>query len=104
MELVLIFLLLTDIALCSTGRLRVLIRVAAWQGFLLGLLTSRRANIGNIVAMFASAATAGLMLYLSETGRLNVGWSWMIVIGTVMTFSLGWLLGPVFEKEKPAGL
>ena len=39
MELLLILLLLTDIALCSTGRLRVLIRVAAWQGFLLGLLT-----------------------------------------------------------------
>jgi len=40
------------------------------------------------------------MLYLSETGRLAVGWSWMIVIGTVLTFSLGWLLGPVFDKQE----
>ncbi len=67
--------------------------------FLLGLLTARRSNNGNVAAMFASAGTAGLILYLSETGRLNIGWSWMIVIGTVMTFSLGWLLGPVFDKS-----
>jgi len=61
--------------------------------FLLGLLTSRKSNVGNVIAMFFSAGVAGLMLYLSETGRLAVGWSWMIVIGTVLTFSLGWLLG-----------
>ncbi len=71
--------------------------------FLLGLLTTRRANNGNVVAMFVSAGTAGLMLYLSETGRLEVGWSWMIVIGTVMTFSLGWLLGPVFDGSGESG-
>jgi len=69
--------------------------------FLLGLLTKRQANNGNVVAMFTSAGVAGLMLYLSEHGRLNVGWSWMIVIGTVLTFSLGWLLGPLFDK--PSG-
>ncbi|NLO91593.1 MAG: hydrogenase [Elusimicrobia bacterium] len=38
MELLLILILLTDVALCSTGRLRVLVRTAAWQGFFLGLL------------------------------------------------------------------
>ncbi|HBB66869.1 MAG: hypothetical protein A2X28_08370 [Elusimicrobia bacterium GWA2_56_46] len=67
--------------------------------FLLGLLTSRRANNGNVAAMFVSAAAAGAALYLSETGRLALGWSWMIVIGTLLTFALGWLLGPVFDKK-----
>jgi Na+/proline symporter len=67
--------------------------------FLLGLLTTRRSNNGNVAAMFISAGTAGLMLYLSETGRLAVGWSWMIIIGTVLTFSLGWLLGPLLDKS-----
>ena len=65
--------------------------------FLLGLLTSRRSNNGNVAAMFVSAAVAGAALYLSETGRIALGWSWMIVIGTSLTFALGWLLGPVFD-------
>ncbi len=61
--------------------------------FLLGLLTSRVSNRGNIAAMCASASAAGLMLYLSETGRLAIGWSWVVVIGTALTFFLGWLFG-----------
>ncbi|MBI4801969.1 MAG: sodium/solute symporter [Elusimicrobia bacterium] len=67
--------------------------------FLLGLLTRARSNRGNVAAMFISAGAAGLALYLSETGRLAVGWSWMIVIGTALTFALGWLLGLVLDKE-----
>ncbi|HAH31168.1 MAG TPA: hypothetical protein DCL44_02520 [Elusimicrobia bacterium] len=67
--------------------------------FLLGLLTKRRANLGNVAAMFISAGLAGLALYLSETGRLALGWSWMIVLGTVCTFALGWAFG---KTEDPA--
>jgi len=67
--------------------------------FLLGLLTGRRGNMGNVAAMFISAAAAGVMLYLSEKGLLAVGWSWMIVIGTLLTFSLGWLLGKPDEVK-----
>lgn len=66
--------------------------------FLLGLLTSRGGDRSNVLAMLASAGLAGLTLYLSEKGLAKIGWSWIVVIGTVSTFSLGWLLG-----RKPAG-
>lgn len=69
--------------------------------FLLGILTKRRANRANVLAMVSSAIAMAILLYLSQTGRLALGWTWLIVIGTVSTFSLGWLLGPVMDG--PAG-
>jgi len=48
----------------------------------------------------AALECAGLALWLSETGRLALGWSWIVVIGTVLTFALGWLLGPVLDKPQ----
>ena len=68
--------------------------------FLLGLLTKRAVNLGNVAAMLFSAALAGAVLYLSEKGYASIGWSWIIVIGTVSTFSLGWLLGPLEARWK----
>ncbi len=68
--------------------------------FLLGLLTARRANRANVAAMLFSAGMAGTVLYLSETGRLALGWSWIIVIGTFSTLILAWLLGPLLDPEK----
>ncbi len=61
--------------------------------FLLGLLTKRAGNRGNVAAMVFSACLAGAVLYLSEKGLAKIGWSWIIVIGTLSTFGLGWLLG-----------
>lgn len=66
--------------------------------FLLGLLTRRVLNKVNVLVMIFSAALAGLTLYLSEAGIAPIGWSWVIVIGTVCTFSLGWLLAPLEPK------
>jgi hypothetical protein len=37
------------------------------------------------------------LLVLSQQGRLNIGWTWLIVLGTGMTFGLGYLFG------RPAG-
>ena len=68
--------------------------------FLLGLLTGRVSNRGNVAAMCASAGVAGLMLYLSETGLLAMGWSWVVVIGTVLTFFLGWVFGRPGADER----
>ena len=68
--------------------------------FLLGLMTRRVANRSNVVAMLFSAALAGLVLYLSEKGMAPIGWSWVIVIGTVSTFTLGWLLAPLEARFK----
>lgn len=67
--------------------------------FLLGLLTRRAANRTNVLAMLASACLAGLTLYLSEKGIAKIGWSWIVVIGTVSTFSLGWLFGRKPDKS-----
>lgn len=103
-------LLLAGIAwLCAAGSGRMLWLAFKINGvtagsllgvFLLGLMTTRAGNRTNVVAMLFSAALAGLVLYLSETGRAPIGWSWVIVIGTVSTFSLAWLLAPLEAKFK----
>jgi SSS family transporter len=65
--------------------------------FLLGLLTKRSANRGNIAAMTISALAMTVLLLLSSKdlfipGKIiNLAWSWLIVIGTLLTFSLGLL-------------
>lgn len=66
--------------------------------FLLGLMTNRPGNRSNVLAMFISASLAGLILYLSEKGLAPIGWSWIIVIGTISTFALGWFLSPLESK------
>ena len=71
--------------------------------FLLGILTRRRSNVANIFAMIVSAMTCGALLFLSETRVISLGWSWLIVIGTVETFVLAYLLGPAIESEVPHG-
>ncbi|MEA3306830.1 MAG: sodium/solute symporter [Elusimicrobiota bacterium] len=71
--------------------------------FLLGLMTKRHANRANIFAMVFSAVSMGVLLYLSETGKIGLGWSWLIVIGTISTFVLGYLLGPIMDKNRVEG-
>ena len=61
--------------------------------FLLGLLTRRRANRGNVLAMILSALAMAALLALSEKGVVDIGWSWLIVFGTALTFLVGYLLG-----------
>jgi SSS family solute:Na+ symporter len=59
--------------------------------FLLGVLTKRKSNLGNIAAMIISTACMTTLLLLSHNGYINLAWSWLIVIGTGLTFVLGWL-------------
>ena len=63
--------------------------------FLLGLVTKRRVNRGNVVAMVTSALAMVAAIYASEVGiagwKLEIGWTWLIVIGTAITFGLGYL-------------
>jgi len=74
---------------------------AALGVFLLGLLTRRRANRGNVVAMILSTAVVlGLMVGI-KVGKVHLGWSWLIVIGTAATFGLGYLFS-FFEKPPDA--
>jgi SSS family solute:Na+ symporter len=56
--------------------------------FLLGLLTRRKANRANIPAMLLSTALCTTLLVLIQQGKLPLGWSWLIVIGTGSTMAL----------------
>jgi len=60
--------------------------------FLLGLLTRRKANLANIPAMLISTLVCFALLLLIKTGHLQLGWTWLIVLGTMITMLLGWLL------------
>jgi len=66
--------------------------------YLLGLLTKRKANRANIVAMIASTVCAAALLLLSNFKVIGLAWSWVIVIATGITMVLGYLLGPVMMK------
>jgi SSS family solute:Na+ symporter len=59
--------------------------------FLLGLLTRHRANRANLPAMLASTAVCTVLLFLINAGRLPLGWSWLIVLGTALTMLLSYL-------------
>ena len=61
--------------------------------FLLGLLTKRRCNCVNVVAMAASALGMLVLLILSEKKIFPLGWTWLLLIGTFLTFTTGWIFG-----------
>ena len=66
--------------------------------FLLGLLTKRRCNRVNVVAMTASALGLLVLLILSEKNIVPLGWTWLLLIGTLLTFATGWLFGEKAES------
>ena len=61
--------------------------------FLLGLLTTRRCNRVNVVAMTLSALGMLVLLILSEKQIFPLGWTWLLLIGTFLTFATGWIFG-----------
>jgi SSS family transporter len=67
--------------------------------FLLGLLTARRADRANVAAMGVSAAGMAVLLALSERGVIPLGWSWLVILGTVVTFGTAYGLAPVMDRE-----
>ena len=70
--------------------------------FLLGLLTTRKSNWGNVIAMVVSTIFTLMLMLLSYSGIIHLAWSWLIVIGTGITFVLGYLLGPVMIRCQTA--
>jgi SSS family transporter len=67
--------------------------------FLLGLVTRRKANRANILAMALSTGICVVLLLLIQQDILKLAWSWLIVIGTAIAFVLGYILGPVMTKR-----
>ncbi|MFC1763924.1 sodium/solute symporter [Planctomycetota bacterium] len=67
--------------------------------FLLGLLTKRRANRGNVFAMVFSTGLTTTLLIMNQRGHMPLAWSWLILVGTATTFVFGWLLGKTPGKS-----
>jgi SSS family solute:Na+ symporter len=68
--------------------------------FLLGLLTRHKANRANLPAMLVSTAICTVLLFLIKGGRLHLGWSWLIVLGTTLTMLLSYLFS-LAERTAP---
>ena len=69
--------------------------------FLLGVLTKCKTNLGNVAAMLVSTSSMVVLLLLSHGGYIKLAWSWLIVIGTAMTFILGYLFSH-FPAKRPS--
>ena len=67
--------------------------------FLLGVLTKSKRNIANIVAMSFSSILMTALLLLSNYDYINLAWSWLIVIGTAVTFIVSLFLGPILDNQ-----
>jgi SSS family solute:Na+ symporter len=61
--------------------------------YLLGLLTDRELDGGAAGAMVFAAVLNLALLIASEKGSIGLGWSWLVALGSAVTFGLGWLLG-----------
>jgi Na+/proline symporter len=74
--------------------------------FLLGLLTRARANRANVAAMVVMAVVNLVLLMLAETGSIALGWSWLVIVGTVGTMILAPLLAPILDRpaDGPRGV
>jgi SSS family transporter len=70
--------------------------------FLLGLLTKLRANRANVAAMIIMAVVNLVLLSLSESGRIALGWSWLVILGTAGTMLLASLLAPMLDGGRDA--
>jgi solute:Na+ symporter, SSS family len=69
--------------------------------FLLGLLSRRRvADAANVVAMVAMTLINLALLLLSETGRINFPWSWLVIVGTAGTIAISLALSPVLSRQR----
>ena len=69
--------------------------------FLLGVLTRRANEKGSIVGMAAGLASMLGVWYFNERLNLHVAWTWYVLIGTVITFSTGYLASSFLVR--PAG-
>ena len=67
--------------------------------FLLGLITPVRANLANTAAMVIMALVNLVLLVLAETGAIALGWSWLVILGTIGTMALAPLLAPLLDRN-----
>jgi len=70
--------------------------------FLLGLLTRRPSNRANAWSMAVSAVLMFILLVLSEKQIIPLGWSWLLILGTLLTFGGGYFMSPLLDKGAQA--
>jgi len=66
--------------------------------FLLGILTKTKANFANIFAMITSTTAMTALLLLKKFDKIDLAWSWLIVIGTITTMSLSYTVSKIAKK------
>ena len=73
--------------------------------FCLGILTKRGSDRGNVIAMITSTAVVTFIhfyqTYLLDCGviqSLFIGWSWYIIIGSLLTFLIGFCFNTPKQK------
>ena len=71
--------------------------------FLLGLVTRVRANRANVAAMVIMAVINLALLVMGETGVVPLGWSWLVIFGTVGTMGLSTALAPLLDRPRRSG-
>lgn len=65
--------------------------------FLLGIVTKRGSDYGNCIAMLSAAALCVTLLTLIKLEYIQLGWSWLILIGTLWTIGVG----IIWRKKAP---
>jgi len=67
--------------------------------FLLGVLTKRKTTFGNVIAMVVSTLITTILLLMSHKGHVKLAWSWLIVVGTILTLILSYLFSYIKTKD-----
>lgn len=67
--------------------------------FLLGRFSRRGRDSWSLVAMVSGTAVSVLGLWLIESGRLPLAWTWLLIIGAATTFLLGMIPPPLPEED-----
>jgi len=68
--------------------------------FLLGIMTQRGSDRGNWISMMSGSLICAGLLALIKLELINLGWTWLIVIGTAWTFGLGYLWNEKAPRPK----
>ena len=68
--------------------------------FLLGLITTVKSNRANIIGMIFWAVVNLVLLILTEKKIFEVGWTWLVIIGTFGTMGFGYFFGPMMEEKE----
>jgi SSS family transporter len=69
--------------------------------FLLGLTTRRPADLANVAAMLPTSLLILGLLVASKQGWITLGWTWLLPMGTVITYGLAWTLAALETRLAP---